>query len=49
MGVDDILGNSDGPKHPGCIISSVAPHRTYFGKKYDRAQNTFYDQFGAIV
>ena len=26
-------GNSDGAKHPGCIISRVAPHRKVFGEK----------------
>ena len=32
--------NSDGAKHQGFIISSVAPDRTYFGEKYDRAQRS---------
>ena len=38
--VRGILGKSDGAKHPRCIISSAAPHRTYFGEKYDRAQRS---------
>ena len=32
-----ILGNLDGAKHSGCIISRDAPDRNVFGKKYDRA------------
>ena len=33
-------GNSDGAKHPGCIISCAAPHRKVLGEKYDCAQRS---------
>ena len=33
-------GNSDGAKHPGCIISRAVPHRMVFGEEYDRVRRS---------
>ena len=35
-----ILGNSDGEKHHGCILSCVAFQRKFSDEKYDRAQRS---------
>ena len=35
-----IKGNENGTKHPGPIISRVAPHKKVFGEKYNWARRT---------